>query len=147
MVITILKYLTSPSVFAYVIGTISLFCALPILRQAKGIEVSSKLSAHQQAYEYLKAGNNDIYFGWYPIAHLMVNGESFTSIESPTWVGMTKPEMIDFSVDHFPNEAKYLATCKVGYGRVILQRYLGPLDEIDAPASLSSWRLFSPVEK
>ena len=147
LLITMLKYLTSPIVFAYVIGTISLFCALPILRQANGIEVSSNLSAHQQAYEYLKAGNNDIYFGWYPIAHLMVDGESFTSIESPTWVGMTKPEMIDFSTDHFPKDAKYLATCKIGYGRTILQRYLGVLDEVDAPESISSWRIFLPVEK
>lgn len=77
----------------------------------------------------------------------MVNGESFTSIESPIWVGMTKPEMIDFSTDHFPKDAKYLATCKIGYGRTILQRYLGVLDEVDAPESISSWRIFLPVEK
>ena len=97
-----------------------------------------------QAYDYLKSGKNDIYFGWYPIAHLMANGENYTSIEVPTWVGMTRPNDLSFDKKHFPSGAKYLATCKIGYGKTILQQYLGNLEEVDPPKKLSHWRLFKP---
>ena len=40
----------------------------------------------------------------------MLERKNYTCIETPTWVGMTKPEAIDFSIKHFPKDAEYLAT-------------------------------------
>ena len=56
--------------------------------------------------------------------------------------GNDKAKEIDYSIDHFPKNAKYLATCPTGYGSIILEQYLGELEEINAPNELSSWRLF-----
>ena len=50
-------------------------------------------------------------FGWYPIS-ILANDESYTSIEVPTWVSMTKPNDISFSKKHFPPKAEFLATVK-----------------------------------
>lgn len=124
-----------------ILWLIALFLCLPTLRTAKSILLVNN-SLHEQAFQHLESGNNDIYFGWYPISHLMSNGENYTSIEVPTWVGMTRPHELAFDKKHFPRSAKYLATCKIGYGKTILQRYLGNLEEVDAPKSLSHWRLF-----
>ena len=127
-----------PSIF---IWSISLMLILPTLRVANSISIS-RHSPHQQAFEYLQAGNQDVFFGWYPISHLMANDESYTSIEVPTWVSMTKPNDISFSKKHFPPKAEFLATCKIGYGGFSLQRYLGKLEEVESNRKLSHWRLF-----
>ena len=118
---------------------------LPLVRQAKSAPSDIVASPHQQAFSYLERGETDVYFGWYPLSHIFHSGKIFSNIEVPTWVGMTRPEDIDFSKDHFPPNAKYLATGSTGYGSFILQRYLGPLKEVPAPPELSSWRLYEPV--
>lgn len=114
---------------------------LPSIRKAKSSPNISE-SAHQQAYHYLKKGKKDIFFGWYPIAHVLANEENLTSIEIPIWVGMSKPEYINFSLDDFPNESCVFATCQVGYGKTVLKQYLGELVEIPPPNELDKWRLF-----
>ncbi len=114
---------------------------LPSVRRSKASPNISE-SAHQQAYNYLKKGNNDIFFGWYPIAHVLANEENLTSLEIPIWVGMSKPEYIHFSLDDFPNNSSVFATCHIGYGMTVLQNYLGELVEISPPDELDKWRLF-----
>lgn len=126
-------------------GAAALF-GLPVLRIATSLPDSTSESPHQQAFEYLKKGNDDIFFGWYPISHLLHSGKNYSCIEVPTWVGMNKPDAIDYSVSHFPNNAKYLATCHTGYGSFVLQQYLGELKEHSSPRELSSWRLFELTE-
>ena len=59
---------------------------------------------------------------------------------------LANPKEIDYSIDHFPENAKYLATGPTGYGMIILENYLGKLNEIKAPSELSSWRLFELME-
>jgi hypothetical protein len=121
---------------------ICLVLVLPNVRQSKSLPSTDSDSPQQQAYDYLSKGNKDVYFGWYPIAHLLANGQNVSCIETTIWVGMTRPDEIDFSIDHFPEGSKYLATCYVGYGRTVLQQYLGTLDEVPSPLELSGWRLF-----
>lgn len=115
---------------------------LPNLKLAKSLPNSTQNSPQKQAFEYLATGKNDIYFGWYPISHLLYSGDNYTSIEVPTWVGMNQPEKIIFDLSHIPEGAKYLATCHVGYGGHVLKHYLGELKEVPAPIELSNWRLF-----
>ena len=55
---------------------------------------------------------------------------------------MTKQNDLSFNQDHFPEKAKFLATCKTGYGSIMLEQYLGKLEEVDPPSKLSLWRLF-----
>lgn len=131
----------------FLLLTWSLACLLllPLVRQAKSAPDNVTASPHYQAFKYLRSGETDVYFGWYPLSHIFHSGEIRSNIEVPTWAGMTRPEDIDFSRKHFPPEAKYLATGSTGYGSFVLQRYLGPLKEIPAPPELSSWRLYEPV--
>ena len=103
-------------------------------------------SPHQQAFEYLENGKDDVFFGWYPISHLLHSGKSYSCIEVPTWVGMNQPEAISYSRNHMPTGTKFLATCHVGYGSHVLQHYLGPLKEVSSPNELSAWRLFELTE-
>ena len=83
-----------------------------------------------------------MYFGWYPISHILHSSENFTSIEVPTWVGMNQPDKIKFNLSHIPQGAKFLATSPSGYGSTMLEQYIGDLVEVPAPKELSSWRLF-----
>ena len=136
-----LRYLFNPIKISVFLWLIAFFLCLPTLRVAKSIILVND-SPHNQAFEYLKSGNEDVYFGWYPISHLLANGENYTSIEVPTWVGMTKQNDLSFNQDHFPEKAKFLATCKTGYGSIMLEQYLGKLEEVDPPSKLSLWRLF-----
>lgn len=115
---------------------------LPFVRQSRSAPSDEQPSANTQAFQYLKSGKTDVYFGWYPIAHLMHDGEILTSIEAPTWVGQTMPDSIDFSRRHLPPKAKYLATSPTGYGSAVLKQYLGELKEVPSPPELPSWRLF-----
>ena len=121
---------------------------LPFLRQSLAINhsYSTSDSPHQQAYNYLIEGNNDIYFGWYPISHLLANNQNVSCIEVPTWAGMTKPDEINFSLSHFPPKAKFLATSPTGYGTTALLQYLGPLEEVQTMKCLSNWRLYKIKE-
>lgn len=144
-VLRLLSVKLEPRVFLLFLWTSSLLLTLPFLRLARSGQDSLAHSPHNQAFEYLKKGNSDVYFGWYPIAHLMHSGKNYSCIETPTWVGMTKPDAIDFSIEHFPPGAKYLATGPTGYGSAVLRNYLGELEEVPAPPELSSWRLFQPV--
>ena len=95
----------------------------------------------------MQNGYKDIYFGWYPIAHLLSSGDILTSIEAPIHLNETLPDDFDFSFSHFPKNAKYLATGPTGYGSQVLQYYLGTLREIDTPPELSGWRLYEPVDR
>ena len=114
---------------------------LPVARYAiKSPNI--KDSPYQQAYKYLKEGNKDIYFGWYPIAHALYDGSNYTSFEVPIWVGMAKNFDFAFNIDHFPKNVEVFATCKVGYGSTALKPFLGSIEEIKAPPELSHWRLF-----
>ena len=115
---------------------------LPNLRQSNSFPSSTAEAPHQQAYNYLMNGNRDVYFGWYPISHLLANSENLSCIEVPTWAGMTKPKEIRFSKNHFPKGSKYLATGHTGYGSTVLEQYLGKLEEVERPSELSGWRLW-----
>jgi hypothetical protein len=115
---------------------------LPIFRIAKGLPSSIESAPQEQSFDYLKSGKNDVYFGWYPISHLLHSGENLTSIEVPTWVGMNQPDKITFDLSYIPKGAKFLATSPTGYGSTILEQYIGDLVEVPSPKELSSWRLF-----
>tara|TARA_Y100000588_G_C14227262_1_gene913733 strand:+ start:834 stop:2165 length:1332 start_codon:yes stop_codon:yes gene_type:complete len=142
LVIHLIQKSTSKKLSVILILSISLLILLPTFRTARGLPSSTENTPHQQSFDYLKSGNDDIYFGWYPISHLLYSGENFTSIEVPTWVGMNQPDKITFDLSHIPQGAKYLATSPTGYGGTMLKQYIGDLTEIPAPAELSSWRLF-----
>ena len=115
---------------------------LPLVRISKTAPNNTLSSPQQQAFDYLKSGKDDVYFGWYPIAHILHSGKAPTSIEVPMHLSESMPKDFDFSINHFPEGSKYLATCYVGYGRTLLQQYLGTLDEVSSPLELSEWRLF-----
>lgn len=135
------KYLHEKHSVLFIIS-VTFLSLLPSLKLARSLPSSTKGSPHQQAFEYLQTGKKDVYFGWYPISHIKYSGDNYTSIEVPTWVGMNHPNAIKFSLDSIPDGSKYLATCHVGYGSIILQNYLGKLEEVPAPSELSKWRLF-----
>jgi hypothetical protein len=115
---------------------------LPLVRTAKSFDQDPNFSPQLQAFNYLSKGNTDVYFGWYPVSHALFDKSNLTCIEVPTYIVMNLPDEIDFSKNHFPEGAKYLATCHVGYGSGVLQYYLGKLEEVKAPPELSGWRLF-----
>ncbi|MBH45153.1 MAG: hypothetical protein CMC93_00875 [Flavobacteriaceae bacterium] len=131
--------------FLFIAVVIAPICTLPIVRISKSAPDSTLLSPHQQAFEYLKSGKDDIYFGWYPIAHLLHSGKAETSIEVPMHLSESMPENVVFSSNHFPKNARILATNPGGFGKNMLQPYLGILEEVDRPDELSGWRLFEPV--
>ena len=114
---------------------------IPIFRTAKGFPSSTENAPHQQAFDYLKSGKKDVYFGWYPISHLLHNAQNISCIEVPIWVGMNQPDRIKYDRSHIPENAKYLATFPTGYGKAMLPQYIGKLREINSPKVLSSWRL------
>ena len=144
--IVLLSQKMEPKLFLLVIWSLALIFTLPFLRLSRGGKESTINAPHNQAFQYLAKGNNDVYFGWYPIAHLLNSGDNYSCIETPIWAGMANPKEIDYSIDHFPENAKYLATGPTGYGMIILENYLGKLNEIKAPCELSSWRLFELME-
>jgi len=119
---------------------------LPVARYATH-SPQIKDSPYQQAYQYLKKGNKDIYFGWYPIPHALYDGSNYTSIEVPIWVGMSRNFDFAFNIEHFPKNVNILATCKVGYGSTVLKPFLGSIEEIKSPPELSHWRLFKVDSK
>ena len=102
----------------------------------------TKHSPYEQAYNYLKAGNEDIFFGWYPIPHALYDNSNYTSLEVPIWVGLAKNYNFAFSENHFPKNAKIFATSKSGYGSTLLKPFLGEIKEIKKRPELSHWRLF-----
>ena len=138
----LIQYSVSKKLSTIVIFSISSLIMLPIFRIAKGLPSSTESAPQQQSYDYLKSGNNDVYFGWYPISHLLHSGENLTSIEVPTWVGMNQPDKIKFDLSHIPKGAKFLATSPTGYGSTMLEQYIGDLVEVPSPIELSNWRLF-----
>jgi len=128
--------------YLIVLTIIAPLCTLPLVRISKSAPNNTLSSPQQQAFDYLKSGKDDVYFGWYPIAHILHSGKAPTSIEVPIHLSESMPKDVDFSINHFPEGSKYLATCHVGYGGNILQQYLGNLDEVSSPLELSEWRLF-----
>lgn len=125
----------------------SFIILLPIFRICRSLPTSTKGAPHQQAFDYLMAGKSDVYFGWYPISHVLHSGKNITCIEVPTWVGMNKPKSINFDMKHIPHKVKYLATGMTGYGSTVLKQYLGELEEVDRPPELSGWRLYEIKDK
>ena len=142
LTIYIIQYSISKQISKIVLFSITCLLLIPILRIAKGLPSSTENAPQQQSFDYLKSGETDVYFGWYPISHILHSGENFTSIEVPTWVGMNQPDKITFDLSHIPKGAKFLATSPTGYGSTMLEQYIGDLVEVPAPNELSSWRLF-----
>jgi hypothetical protein len=146
LAIYLIQYSISIKCSKTVIFSITCLLLLPTLRTAKGLPASTENSPQLQSFDYLKSGKKDVYFGWYPISHILHSGENFTSIEVPTWVGMNQPDKITFDLSHIPKGAKFLATSPTGYGSTMLEQYIGDLVEVPAPKELSSWRLFEITE-
>jgi hypothetical protein len=136
----------NPKLLLLFIWSVSFLFNLPFLRLSLGGPSNTSNSPHHEAFEYLKNGKDDVYFGWYPLAHLFHSGNNYSCIETPIWVGMTRPNEIDFSIEHFPSNAKFIATGPTGYGATMLKQFIGELEEIESPPELSSWRLFRPVK-
>ena len=143
LTIYLIQYSLPKELSKIIIFSISCLILLPSIRTAKGLPNSTKNAPHQQAFDYLESDKTDVYFGWYPISHLLHSGENFTSIEVPIWVGMNQPDKIKFDLSHIPKGAKFLATSPTGYGSTMLKQYIGDLNEVPAPKELSSWRLYS----
>ena len=112
---------------AIIILSISCLILIPSIRTAKGLPSSIKSAPHQQAFDYLESGKADIYFGWYPISHILHSGENFTSIEVPTWVGMNQPDKIKFDLSHIPPEVQNFLQLPL---LVMEARYLNNTSEI-----------------
>jgi hypothetical protein len=137
-----IHYNVSKDLSKIIIFSISCLILLPSIRSAKAIPSSTENAPHQQSFDYLSSGKKDVYFGWYPISHLLHSRQNLTSIEVPTWVGMNQPDRIKFDHSYIPKGAKFLATCPTGYGSKMLEQYIGSLVEVPAPKELSSWRLY-----
>ena len=146
LVLIIVQNFVSNSLSGVFFALVALAMSIPVARTTKSFDHNPIDSPHMQAYEYLSKGNSDVYFGWYPIAHAMVDKVNVTCTEVPIWVSMNLPDEIHFDSSHFPDGSKYLATCKVGYGGATLQYYLGHLEEVSSPTELSNWRLFKISE-
>ena len=146
LLLILIQNFASSSLFVVFIALIALLMSFPVARRAKSFHNDPAISPQMQAYDYLSKGKRDVYFGWYPVAHAMHDKANLTCIEVPTWVGMNLPDEIHFDSTHFPEGAKYLATCIVGYGSTTLQKYLGSLEEVSSPSELSHWRLFKIAE-
>ena len=146
LIIYIIQTSISNKLSKIVLFSLTCLLLIPILRTAKSLPSSTENSPQQQSFNYLKSGKKDVYFGWYPISHILHSGENFTSIEVPTWVGMNHPDRITFDLSHIPKGAKFLATSPTGYGSTMLEQYIGDLVEVPAPKELSSWRLFEIAE-
>ena len=142
LLIYLIQSNVSYKLFNFLLVTITFLILVPSIRTAKALPSSTDNSPHQQAFNYLKSGKKDIYFGWYPISHILHSGDNFTSIEVPTWIGMNQPKSINFDLSHIPFGAKYLATSPTGYGNTMLEQYIGKLKEVPTTKNLSSWRLF-----
>ena len=142
LTIYLIQYSMPKELSKIIIFSISCLILLPSIRTAKGLPNSTENAPHQQAFDYLESGKADVYFGWYPISHILYSGKNFTSIEVPTWVGMNQPDRIKFDLSHIPKGAKFLATSPTGYGSTMLKQYIGDLVEVPAPKELSSWRLY-----
>ena len=140
--IYLIQYSVSNRLSEVIIFSISCLILLPTIRTAKGLPSSTENAPHQQSFDYLSSGKEDVYFGWYPISHLLYSGKNLTSIEVPIWVGMNQPDKINFDLSHIPKGTKFLATSPTGYGKTMLKQYIGDLVEVPAPDELSSWRLF-----
>ena len=140
--IYLIQYSLPRELSKFIFFTISCLILLPSIRNAKALPTSTENAPHQQSFDYLESGKTDVYFGWYPISHLLHSGENLTSIEVPTWVGMNQPDKIKFDLSYIPKGAKFLATCPTGYGSKMLKQYIGDLIEVSSPEELSSWRLF-----
>lgn len=143
LTIYLIQYSIPKELSKIIIFSIPCFILLPSVRTAKGLPNSTEDAPHQQAFDYLESGKADVYFGWYPISHLLHSGVNLTSIEVPIWVGMNQPDKIKFDLSHIPKGAKFLATSPTGYGSTMLKQYIGDLNEVPAPKELSSWRLYS----
>jgi hypothetical protein len=143
LTIYFIQYSASKKLSKIIILSISSLILLPSIRTAKGLPTSTENAPHNQSFDYVKSGKTDVYFGWYPISHLLHSGENLTSIEVPTWVGMNQPDKIKFDLTHIPKGAKFLATSPSGYGSTMLKQYIGDLVEVPAPKALSSWRLYT----
>ena len=111
----------------------SLLFVLPVLRLARALPSTSSDSPHQQAYNYLKSGKTDVYFGWYPISHFLYDRSNIPCIEAPIWVGMNQPERIKFDLSLIPSEAIFLATSPTGYGKAMLPQFIGQLKDCPSP--------------
>ena len=142
LAIYLIQYSISKELSKIVIFSLTCLLLIPTLRIASGLRSSTENAPQQQSFDYLKSGKTDVYFGWYPISHILHSGENFTSIEVPTWVGMNQPDKIKFDLSHIPKGAKFLATSPTGYGSTMLEQYIGDLVEVPSPKELSSWRLF-----
>ena len=146
LIIYLIQTSISKELSNFVIISITCLLLIPIFRTAKGFPSSTENAPHQQAFDYLKSGKKDVYFGWYPISHLLHNGQNISCIEVPIWVGMNQPDRIKYDRSHIPENAKYLATSPTGYGKAMLPQYIGKLREINSPKVLSSWRLLEISE-
>jgi hypothetical protein len=140
-----LRAINSKVQHSLIFAFLTLLLLLPTLRESLGSKKDPKQGHHQIAYDYLVEGNEDVYFGWFPISHLLYSGNNVTCIEVPTWGAYSLFDVIDFSLTHFPENAKYLATGPGGFGSIMLRRYIGELEEIKPLKSLPGWRLYKPV--
>ena len=146
LAIYLIQYCISNELSKVIIFSTTCLILLPSLRTARGLPPSTENAPHRQSFDYLSSGKKDVYFGWYPISHLLYSGKNLTSIEVPIWVGMNQPDRIKFDLSHIPKGTRFLATSPTGYGKVMLKQYIGDLVEVPAPDELSSWRLFEITE-
>ena len=142
LAIYLIQYCISNELSKVIIFSTTCLILLPSLRTARGLPPSTENAPHRQSFDYLSSGKKDVYFGWYPISHLLYSGKNLTSIEVPIWVGMNQPDRIKFDLSHIPKGTRFLATSPTGYGKTMLKQYIGDLVEVPAPDELSSWRLF-----
>ena len=73
--------INNTSMSLLVISVVATLCTLPAIRISKSTSKSTDNSPHQQAFNYLKNGKNDIFFGWYPISHLLHTGRAYLQLK------------------------------------------------------------------
>ena len=78
----------NPKFLLLFVWSVSLIFNLPFLRLSLGGQTTLS-SPHHEAFEYLKNGKDDVYFGWYPLAHLLHSGNNYSCIETPIWADQT----------------------------------------------------------
>lgn len=130
----------------FFLTTLTLVClvlAISPIRLAKSISTNLEESPNNQAFRYLEDGNEEIYFGWYPISHYFSEGKFYSSLSLPTYMAISTPEKCYFNEGHLPKNSKYVALLKKApYGGTAIKKYIGDIEKTEDIEALSLWSIF-----
>ena len=131
------------TMFLFALSLTTILLLISPLRVAKSIDSNIENSPNNQAFKYLQKGNDNIYFGWYPISHYFHENKFYSSLSLPTYMAIISPEKCTFNRSHLPPNTEYIALLKdVPYGQLAVKEYIGDIEISDNIEELSHWSIF-----